>query len=217
MVQLLVKDLRIQKQFIALGFVFIGFVFFALGVFEGLPLTVPAAIFSHFLIVVSSKMDERNNNGRMLASFPLRRRDIVTSKYVGIMMFTAIAFLLTSLWRLLAASIFPIEELPWFNFQSVIITMIVMLLFYSIYFPMFFAFGSRLVQILDLIVIFAVGGACLLIIRILELLDINVRSALQKILAVEMTTLLLVAAGGSLLLLIISWRTAIYLYDRKNI
>ena len=105
MFQLLAKDIRIQKRGIALGFVFVGIVFFALGAFEGLPLAVPAAIFSHFLIVVSSKWDEKNNNGRMLASFPLKRRDIVGSKYAGVLMFMAIAFLLTLLWRVLAARV----------------------------------------------------------------------------------------------------------------
>lgn len=49
-----------------------------LGAFEGLPLAVPAVLYSHFLIVAASKMDEKKKNGRMLASFPLRRRDIVT-------------------------------------------------------------------------------------------------------------------------------------------
>jgi ABC-2 type transport system permease protein len=217
MVQLLVKDIRIQKKFIALGFVFVGFFFFILGAFEGLPLAVPAAIFSHFLIVVASKSDEKNNNGRMLASFPLRRRDIVTSKYVGIAMFMAIAFLLTSLWRWLAGIALPAEELPWYSTQSTVVTLLILFVFYAIYFPLFFAAGSRLVQVLDLIVIFTVGGVVLIVIRILEWTNTNVGSIFQNLLTADVLPLSLWMLGGGLALLTMSWFLSVSVYESKNL
>ena len=220
MLQLLVKDIRIQKQYIALGFVFVGVVFFALGAFEGLPLAVPAAIFSHFLIVVSSKWDEKNNNGRMLASFPLKRRDIVGSKYAGVFMFTAIAFLLTLLWRVLAALALPEAELPWFSPGSMLIAVAVLFVFYSIYFPLFFAFGSRISQALDLIVIFAIGGAAVVVIRVLEWMDIHVTASMRHAVAEESANDAMLgwwAGGACLLLFILSWLIAVYLYERRNI
>ncbi|MDF2719911.1 MAG: transporter permease [Paenibacillus sp.] len=217
MVQLLIKDLRIQKRFIGLGFVFVGFFFFLLGAFEGMPLSVPAAIFSHFLIVVASKMDEKNNNGRMLVSFPLRRTDIVASKYVGIFMFMTLAFFLTSLWRLLAGFVLPAGELPWFDLKSMAVTVAVLLLFYSIYFPMFFAFGSRIVQMLDFIVIFAVGGAGVLALRVMEWTGVNAGTFIGNVLAADQTTLSLWAVGGGLTLLIVSWTMSVFLFERKNV
>lgn len=217
MVQLLVKDIRIQKKFIALGFVFVGFFFFILGAFEGLPLSVPAAIFSHFLIVVASKSDEKNNNGRMLASFPLRRIDIVTAKYAGIAMFMAISFLLTSLWRWLAGIVLPAQELPWFNTQSTIVTILILLVFYAIYFPLFFATGSRLVQVLDLIVIFTVGGVVLITIRILEWTNVNISSFLRNLLTTNSHSTLLWTLGASLIVMLLSWCLSIYVYKNKNV
>lgn len=220
MLNLLMKDIRIQKRFIVLGFVFVGFFFFALGAFEGIPLSVPAAIFSHFLIVVASKSDEKNNNGRMLASFPLRRRDIVTSKYIGVLMFMAIAFLLTLLWRTLASVVLPTEQLPWFSPKSVLMTIAVLVIFYSIYFPMFFAFGSRLSQVLDLIVIFTVGGIVLMIIRVLEWMDIHQSASVRELIASNSADKAMYgwwAGGGCLALFILSWFVAIYLYERKNV
>lgn len=215
--QLLAKDIRIQKRFIALGFVFVGFLFFALGAFEGLPLSVPAAIFSHFLIVVASKSDEKNNNGRMLASFPLRRIDIVSAKYVGIVMFMSISFLLTLLWRVLAEIVLPVQELPWFSLQSTILTLSVLFIFYSIYFPLFFATGARLVQVLDLIVIFSVGGAALLAIRVMEWMDIRIGPFLTDLLSSGHVSDSLSVLGGSLLLVLLSWGLSVYLYRNKNI
>lgn len=220
MLQLLAKDIRIQKQMIALGFVFVGIVFFALGAFEGLPIAVPAAIFSHFLIVVSSKWDEKNNNGRMLASFPLKRRDIVGSKYAGVLMFMAIAFLLTLLWRVLASTVLPEAELPWFSPGSLLLAAAALLVFYSIYFPLFFAFGSRISQFLDLIVIFAIGGAAAIILRVLEWLDIHVVAAIRQAVtedAVSGAALGWWAGGACLLLFVLSGFVSLYLYERRNI
>lgn len=217
MLQLLAKDIRIQKKFIALGFVFVGFLFFILGAFEGLPLSVPAALFSHFLIVVASKSDEKNNNGRMLASFPLRRTDIVTAKYAGIVMFMSIAFLLTLFWRVISGIVLPVQELPWFSSQSMILTVAALFVFYSIYFPFFFATGSRLVQVLDLIVIFSVGGVVLLAIRIMEWLDIRIGSFLRDLLTSDNVSRLLGVLGVSLTLLALSWCISLYAYKNRNI
>lgn len=218
MIQLLVKDLRIQKLFIGGGFIFVGIFFFLLGAFEGLPLAVPAVLYSHFLIVVASKMDEKNKNGRMLASFPLRRRDIVTSKYAGIAMFALIAFALTFAWKWLASLMIPVEELPWFSLTSTLIAAMVLLLFYSLYFPMYFAFGSRIVQILDLIVIFAVGGAGVITLRILEWSNVNVMDSLRSLLSGgNLDAFARMGIVGCLALLLVSWRLSVFLYDRKAI
>ncbi|WP_217593504.1 ABC-2 transporter permease [Cohnella sp. GbtcB17] len=217
MVQLLVKDIRIQMKFIALGFVFVGFFFFILGAFEGLPLSVPAAIFSHFLIVVASKSDEKNNNSRMLASFPLRRSDIVTAKYVGIVMFMGISFLLTLLWSWLAGIVLPAQELPWFSTQSTILTILILFVFYAIYFPLFFATGSRLVQVLDLIVIFSVGGVGLLAIRILEWTNVSIGSSLRILLHSNNISDLLWALGIGLILLLLSWCISMSVYKTRNL
>lgn len=217
MLQLLAKDIRIQKKYIALGFVFVGFFFFILGAFEGLPLSVPAAIFSHFLIVVASKSDEKNNNGRMLASFPLRRSDIVTAKYVGILVFMSISFGLTLLWRGLAGAILPVQELPWFSLQSTILALIVLLVFYAIYFPLFFATGPRLVQVLDLIVVFSVGGITLIAIRIMEWMDIRVGPFLRDLLSHGSLAGLLGALGASLIVIMISWCFSLCLYRNRNL
>ncbi|WNS44700.1 ABC-2 transporter permease [Paenibacillus sp. MMS20-IR301] len=217
MLQLLIKDIRIQKKFILLGFVFIGVFFFILGAFEGMPLTVPAAILSHFLIVVASKSDEKNNNGRMLASFPLRRIDIVTAKYAGVVMFISLSFLLTLLWRGLAGLVLPVQEMPWFSLQSVILTLAVLLVFYAIYFPLFFATGPRLVQVLDLIVIMSVGGALVIAIRVMEWLDIPVGNFLHNWLTSDYLTGMFWLLGASLLLIILSWCVSLFVYTNRSV
>lgn len=219
MVQLLIKDLRVQKRFIALGFVFVGFVFFLLGAFEGIPLAVPAAIFSHFLIVAASKTDEKNNNGRLLASFPLRRSDIVASKYAGVFMFMALAFGLTALWRLIAGLALPAGELPSFDIKSIASAIALLLLFYAIYFPMFFAVGAKLAQVLDLIVIFALVGAGALSLRIVEWSGARAGAVLEAIAdaGLPMSTVALWGLGGSAALLLASWPLSVFLFERKRI
>lgn len=214
MVQLLLKDLRIQKKYIVIGFLFVGFLFFVMGAFEGVPLSVPAAIYSHFLIVLASKMDERNNNGRMLASLPVRRRDIVTAKYVGVGLFMALAFLLTGFWRAAAAMVFPAGELPWFSPQSIIATILALLVFYAIYFPLFFAFGPRLAQILDLVVLLSVGGFAVVVLRILEWNHVDFGSVLRH--AWGQPGLTVWSAGVCAALLLISWSASVAFSERRS-
>lgn len=217
MVALLLKDLRLQKKLIALGFVVVGFVFFALGALEGIPIAVPAAIFGHFLIVVASKSDEKNNNGRMLASFPLLRRDIVSAKYVGIFMFLAITFLLTLLLRWGFGIIFPLGELPRYNMQSTLMASLVLMVFYSFYFPIYFGTGSRYVQVLDLIVLFALGGITVLALRVLEWMNINVGSSISYMLSLDDWVKTFCIIGSCLVMLILSWCISLYLYERRNL
>lgn len=217
MVQLLLKDLRIQRRFIGLGAIFVGVFFFALGAFEGMPLAVPAAIFAHFLIVTASKLDEKNNNGRMLVSFPLRRQDIVTAKYVGIAVFMGIAFVSTALWRVLSGLVLPSGELPWFDMRSVLLALMLLLLFYAVYFPLFFALGSRLAQVLDLIVIAVLGGATVLALRIGEWAGVNAGARIAELASSDASGWLLWGAGGCLGLLVLSWLLSLALYERRNV
>ncbi|GEM_PF-2516186 len=217
MVQLLVKDIRIQQRFLVIGFVVIGIFFFALGAFEGLSLAVPAAIFSHFLIVVASKTDEKNNNGRMLASFPLLRRDIVTAKYVGILVFMMIAFLITIGWRMLAGIVFPANELPWWDVPSTVAALVLLLVFYAIYFPIFFAADSRIVPFLDLIVIMTIGGIVLLGMRMLEWLGMTSYISLQPISDMPIGIVSTGAICGGLAMLSLSWGISLYIYEHKSL
>lgn len=212
------KDILIQKSYIILGFLFVGFFFIILsGAFEGLPVAVLAAIFSHFLIVVASKSDEKNNNGRMLASFPLRRIDIVTAKYVGIVMFIAIAFLLTMLWRVAAGLVLPESELPWFDTASTVWAIGLLLAFNAIYFPIFFAAGSRIIQVLDLVVILAVGGTIILVLRVLEWMSVNTGQFVERMLKTDNLAFTASVLGGSIVLCVLSWGVSVYIYERKNL
>lgn len=216
MVQLLVKDLRITRKFIAIGFVFVGFFFFALGSLEGVPLAVPAIIFGHFLTVTASKMDEKNNNGMLLASFPVNRWELVTSKYLSLLMFIGVAFVLTTIWHFLGAMLLPANELPRFTVPSCLITLTGISVFYSIYLPMYFGLGARLAQVLDLIVMFTLAGFGLAFVRILDWMNADVLTSLHSITSASLSTLTVACIGLSLLLLGLSWTIAVYLYERKD-
>ncbi|CAG7627206.1 hypothetical protein PAECIP111802_01329 [Paenibacillus allorhizosphaerae] len=132
-------------------------------------------------------------------------------------MFMLLAFMLTSLWRILAAVLLPAEPLPQFDSRSLWITITVMLVFYSVYFPMFFALGSRMAQILDLIVIFAIGVAGLILLRVLELTHVKVNSLVRILMEADTAALTSWMAGGGCVMLIASWFVAVRLYEHKNV
>ncbi len=211
MLQLLTKDIRISKKYLLLGFIGIGVSLFLLSdAFEGLPLALPAALFSYVFIVTTSKSDEKNNNGRMLASLPLRRRDIVNAKYGGILMFTALAFLMTLFWRVFAFIIFPEADITWFSSHSIYITLIILFVYFAIYFPIFFAFGSRIIQILEYIV-----AVVLLVTPLIFLRYLGDPEIILDNLSLGNTPFWV--GGICLVIVFVSWLISIFVYERRNI
>ncbi|WP_127585380.1 ABC-2 transporter permease [Paenibacillus koleovorans] len=217
--QLLVKDLRVTRKFILLGLAFVGFFCFALGAFEGLPLAVPAAILGHFLTVTASKMDERNNNGMLLASLPVRRRDLVTAKYMSLLLFTGLAFLLTLGWRLVGGAVLAADELPSFQAGATLIALLALAVFYAVYFPLYFQFGPRAAHVLDIIVMFTLAAGGLAAMRAMEWFGSS--GAVEKFRSWWNS-----AGDGSLALwcavlivglLTASWLVSVLLYERRDL
>ncbi len=211
MIQLLIKDLQISKRYFLLGFLAIGLFFYIISsALEGVPLALPIVAFSYLLILTSSKSDEKNNNGRMLASLPLRRRDIVTAKYWGILMFTILAFLCTLIWRIFAFIIVPEANIPWFSFHSIYLTLIVLFIYFACYFPVFFAFGFRIIQIIEYIIAFA-----LTIIPIIIIQNTEDPKVILDFLFLERN--LYLAGILCLVVMFISWIISNFVYERRNI
>jgi ABC-2 type transport system permease protein len=217
MIQLLTKDLRIQKRFIIAGFFLVGILFFALGAFEGVPVALPGTIFSYFLIIVASKMDERNHHGRLLASFPLLRRDIVTAKYLGMFMFMGIAFLTAFVWRIMAQLFIPTEQLPWYDLKSTMTAIVVLIVYVSIYFPLYFALGSRIGSFLDLIVGVTIVGFALILLSLFQGINANVMQVFKQLITLSSFATVLGTFGGSIALLSLSWFLSLYMYNRRDI
>lgn len=212
MYHLLKKDLLISKRYLVLTFLATGVCLYLISeALEGLPLAFWAASLSYFLIVSTNKADEKNNNGRMLASLPVRRLDIITAKYVGIIMFYAIIFLFTIFWRVLWDIIFPQSQLPWLSMQSIIISLVVVFIYYAIYYPVFFAFGARIVLIIEYILAFALAIIPMLILSNNK----NDPAILNKWFHYDYSYYWLAVIG--LLVIAISWLISNFVYNRRNI
>ncbi|MBO9607418.1 MAG: ABC-2 transporter permease [Paenibacillaceae bacterium] len=154
-VPLLLKDIRIQKKNLAIGVLFMFAVIFLSGAFENLPAAVPAVILGHFLIMFAAKTDERGRGAVLLHSLPLRRLDVVVAKYAGLFLFAALGFGTALLCRAFSLLLLPGADLPRFDTSSIGIALAALLVFYAIYYPLYFRFGGRIVQVLDMLVIIA--------------------------------------------------------------
>ncbi|QGQ94491.1 ABC-2 transporter permease [Paenibacillus psychroresistens] len=211
MLQLLMKDIQISKRYLMLGFVGIGvFLFIINTALEGLPLIMSPLLLSYFIIVATNKSDEKNNNGRMLASLPVRRRDIVNAKYWSVLMFTASAFLLTLIWRLIIYFIFPQSDLPWFSLHSICIALIIQSIYFAIYYPIFFAFGARIVLIIEYILAFIAA-----LIPMIFLSNLSDPETFIEKFSFENSILWLTII--CLVMLFISWLISNLVYERRNI
>ena len=70
---------------------------------------------------------------------------------------------------------------------------------------------------LDFIVIFAVGGAGVLALRVMEWTGVSAGAFIGNVLAADLLTLSLWAIGGGMALLIVSWTMSVFLFERKNV
>lgn len=157
MITLLLKDLFIIKEYLIAGALLIWVLFIGLGALEGIPLAIPTMLLSHFVIVIASKIDAKNQSDLLLNSLPVTRQQIVTAKYFGVVAFSLLCFVLTTgMWGI-SSLILDDALLPAVEVRASLLAVTALILFYSIYFPLYFKYGASLSTFLDGIVIVGIA------------------------------------------------------------
>lgn len=166
MINLVLKDMLIQKRtFIICIFYSI----FAVVVFSSAFQSGGAYIFGVIGIVYmftfySNSYDDKNKCEMVLNSLPVNRKDIVTAKYLSVIVFTVIgviymvfaAFLLNSL-----ALPISVQNI---NTSDIVMSIASAALMYSIFYPLYFKYGLTKLKMLNTILYlaFAFGPSMLL-------------------------------------------------------
>lgn len=154
MLNLIMKDIFIQKKTLiyALAFTVLASTSFFNMSPNGFNLYVlsPIAI-SYMCIFFALSYDDKNKSEIVLNSLPLKRTDIVISKYISIIVFAAIAIIFS----IFIGGIGMIAGLSKFtrfiNFYDITRVLATVCIFYSIIFPVYFKFGAIKTQILTVI------------------------------------------------------------------
>jgi ABC-type transport system involved in multi-copper enzyme maturation permease subunit len=107
---------------------------------------------AYLLIIYSNGYDEKNKSEIILNSLPVRRDSIVTAKYVSIFLFFLLGVAITGV---AGAVITPMNIIPGMRFMrlsDVLGIFISVGLMYSVYYPLYFKFGSLKLKIFNIVI-----------------------------------------------------------------
>lgn len=144
MFNLIIKDIAIQKKtllYTLLYAIFAPIAFFSMAP-NGFGLYVfPPMAITYIFISFAANYDEKNKSEIVLNSLPLKRNDIVISKYISIFVFAIIGII----YAILIGFIGKATGLPMFSrsisFLDIVSVFTAVCIFSSIFFPVYFKFG----------------------------------------------------------------------------
>jgi hypothetical protein len=142
MVNLVWKELLISKRYL---WVVPLYGFFAFFFFRTMPdggLSAATVAVTYMLMLQAITQDDKNTSEIMLNSLPLRRRDIVLAKYLSVFPYAALGILSFLLAQGMVTVIGIPISISQISSEEILGALIAMVVMISIYFPIYFKFGS---------------------------------------------------------------------------
>ena len=153
MLNLLFKDLLIQKKTFLFALFYIAFLIF---VFQKPPMSTAIYPMSTVSVVYlfttyASSHDDKNRSEVLLNSLPVRRREIVLAKYLSTFLYIAIGLVGTTLFMVAlgVAGLEFLSRMP--GLQDIAGTLAGAVLLNSIYYPLYFKFGALKVRYFNML------------------------------------------------------------------
>jgi ABC-type transport system involved in multi-copper enzyme maturation permease subunit len=153
MLNLILKDILVQKRTIVFAFLYSIFMFF---VFSQPPLSqfiysMVAVAISYIFILTALQADFKNNTIIIFNSLPVKRSEIVASKYLSLFVFIALSLsILVIVGLLVKVSPLPFD-VRYPRLYDLVITLLSVGILISVYMPVYFKTGSRWVQIINIL------------------------------------------------------------------
>lgn len=160
MFNLILKDLLIQKKMAIFSFILYPFI--AIVAFQSMPegmFIMGSASIAYILITTAFSYDEQYKADIYINSLPVRKKDIVNSKYVSLLVFSIIGIVVMLIY-LFGAKFFNIEinmgKISWIKITLVFFCNVII---YGIQFPLYFKYGYTKMRLISIFLyIFFVMG-----------------------------------------------------------
>lgn len=152
MLNLIIKDILVQKKTIlfALGYCF--FLVFSLQSLGGsAPIAATTAIV-YVLIITAFAYEDKNKSETMLNSLPISRKKIVLAKYLSIFVYISLAMIAYIIASLVIIAIRVPIKVAFISFQGVTTTFLLVALMASFYLPVIFKFGYIKAKLFNMVV-----------------------------------------------------------------
>lgn len=154
MLSLIIKDVLIQKKQLIFAIVYLAFVLVA---FQGMgeamfPMGLVA--FTYLLSMTACAYEEKNKAELLLNSLPIKRVDIVTAKYLSMILYTILGMfsykVMTTIINLVNI---PLKTYP-LSLEIIIGSLAAVCLMTGIWFPIYFKFGYMKMRIATFVLFF---------------------------------------------------------------
>ncbi|MGE7675715.1 ABC-2 transporter permease [Lysinibacillus sp. NPDC094403] len=202
MVNLILKDVLIQKKVIL--FYIATIIIYLLA--DVSPILI-VFVYSLTFINMAFSYDDKDNANILLNSLPYTRKEIVTSKYVGALIFTSLFIIITYGGNYLLNG-----QGTSFSWKAILLIIGLVMVAISFMLPIFYKFKRQYL----VIVVGALIGIYLVTIKFLvPNLNEILRELTQKFMTLQETQMYFIAILSIVILYIGSWLLSIRIYTRK--
>jgi ABC-2 type transport system permease protein len=161
MLNLIIKDVVLQKRTILIGFIYVAVMALAFSNGGAAMFTASTFAVAYLLIQTPCAHDDKSRAEAMLLSLPIRRNTIVAAKYASVLLWALIAvFEYVVLYYAVLLSGLPFR-MPPVSADNALSLAAAITVFVSIFYPIFFKFGymkTRYVNIILFAGLFASGS-----------------------------------------------------------
>lgn len=208
MYSLILKDILMLKKMLLL---IVGFI--ALFYFLENPPVMAISLAGIIFISSTGSFEDRSNSHIMLNSLPINRKSIISSKYVGAILFGIFATVLATLFQMIFYFILDAYNKPLPNANQLVLGMLIILLFSALYFPILYKFGGKYTRIILMIVIF---GFIIFGQMAMYALKGNVEVFQLFLNQFTFTQLTITGFAITIIVFIFSWLATIKIYEAKD-
>jgi len=155
MLNLVIKDILIQKKTIIFALLYAAFVlaFFSTIFPSGFGLYVMSPmIITYLYITFAVQYDDKNNSEVILNSLPLKRSDIVISKYISTFVFGSIGIICSILVDVIGKVTGLSTFIGSISLLNIVLVTSAICIFSSIFYPVYFKFGVAKMKIFTVVI-----------------------------------------------------------------
>lgn len=218
MLNLLLKDLIVQKKSIL--FVF-GYCFFLVFAFQGLEGTAPIAATTaavYLLIQYSFAHEDKNKSEILLNSLPISRKDIVLAKYLSIFLYLGLAMVAYMAATLIVMAVKIPIKVQFISLQGITTSLFVVSLMASAYLPVVFKLGylkAKMFNIAMFLLFFFIPMGLISLSQNPEF-ALSLNKTLNSFASWSDWQIALLIAGISLLMMCVSYCISLNIYNNRE-
>jgi len=219
MLNLILKDILIQKRAILIGFLYI--IFFVLIFPEKLGsaiLAIALVTINYILVASSSASEDKTNSHILLNSLPISRRNIVLAKYLSLIVYSTIGIVAYMIIDMVAEIVnLPIEVHP-VSLEGIVYGLFAVGLFNGIYLPILFKLGYIKSKAVHFLLFFTFFGSASYVVNFFK--ERMSPAAVENIVAFFMERsdlqIGLLLLGITFVMLLISYSLSLSFYKKRE-